>query len=574
MGISLNTIRIKNVRSIRDIQFELGNNTVLFGHNNGGKSNFLYAITLALEKARFEKEDLFFSDEEPYSEEREASVDLFFVPVDENGHRCGMFNDDWSALLGCLIGIDDNGSQFFGLHTTLSYDKDINGYRKIRRNISLWTDKPQLNSQRIPEKVMDCFDCTYMDAQRDISLDITDRQSFWNKRISNMNMPDELKTRYCETVRELNREIIDNNPILTDVRNNLDSIIPDGTISMHLIPEDVNKLHRGLEIGIDDGAGIISISNMGLGTRNLAVLSSIRTIINSDLEKIKTKYCIFLAEEPESHLHPSLQKSLVKEFKKMSAQTIITTHSPFFISKSDITDLVCCNHSKDGSKYTSLKGNNFSDKESKLLNRVFIERRAEALFSDLIILSEGKTELLALPKYFESYFGKTTDEMNVSVIDVGGSSDYKPLLIACNAFKIKWIIFSDGEEKTIKSLSNEINSVFGKGNFDQMIKEKIFIIPDGHCYEDLLIAEGCAEIIETTLSTGKYKNRFKNQKNDKKNKNPDLSNDELLSLILKMEDNKTEYATPTAKAISDAKKIPQVIKDMLLMVKKIIGDTI
>ena len=78
MGISLNTIRIKNVRSIRDIQFELGNNTVLFGHNNGGKSNFLYAITLALEKARFEKEDLFFSDEEPYSEERQAWISFLY----------------------------------------------------------------------------------------------------------------------------------------------------------------------------------------------------------------------------------------------------------------------------------------------------------------------------------------------------------------------------------------------------------------------------------------------------------------------------------------------------------------
>jgi predicted ATP-dependent endonuclease of OLD family len=252
----------------------------------------------------------------------------------------------------------------------------------------------------------------------------------------------------------------------------------------------------------------------------------------------------------------------------MAAQTIITTHSPYFIAKSDILDLICCNRDKNGSIYTCLKDYILSEKENKQLKRVFTERKADALFSDFLILGEGKTETLTISTYFESYFGKSIDEMNVTIVDVGGCTDYRPFLIACLAFKIKWAILSDGEENTINTLSKEVNDICGIGSFNQLLNKSIFIIPGGSCYEEYLIAEGYSDMIEEALRSGKYKNRFKCQIKNIKDNNPDYTNQKILSSLLKLDDNKTDYAIIVAEAICNAKKIPPIIDSLLCTIKE------
>ena len=52
-------MRIKNFRSIKDIQLSLGDFTVLIGRNDVGKSNILYALKLFFEDGKISEEDLF-----------------------------------------------------------------------------------------------------------------------------------------------------------------------------------------------------------------------------------------------------------------------------------------------------------------------------------------------------------------------------------------------------------------------------------------------------------------------------------------------------------------------------------
>jgi len=572
MGIVLKKIHIENVRSINDIKIDLDDNAILFGRNNSGKSNFLYAINLVFGRTRLEKEDVFFSQTSPYSLEKEVKIELLFLPTDGNGDVCEEFNEKWMETLGMLVGYDGvEGSQFFGISTTFTYDEDINGYRRTRKGISEWSDVIRYNVNFIPDKVMEHFDCIYVNAQRDISLDISDRHSFWNNRISRIDIPEEQKDEYRKTVKQLNYTIIDNNPILIDVRENLEEVIPEGDITIDLIPEDISKIHRGLEIGVIEDGATIPISNMGLGTRSQAVFSSIKTITNANVKDPELSYyCIILAEEPESHIHPSLQKSLAREFDNMKAQKIITTHSPFFISESNILNLICCSHNRNGSYYSSLKYCQLSKDEIEPLKKVFIERKADALFSDVIILGEGKTEVYALSSFFKAYFNKTPDQMNVTIVNVDGSTNYKPFLLACRVFNIKWLVFSDGEEKTMQDLSKSVNDVFGEDSFKTYKKErKIHLLPEGDCYEDYLIREGYSDIIQKTLQE-KFGDHFMKQMENASNRCPGYTGSELLSRVIKIKKNKTDYAEPIASALCDAECMPSIVKQLLETVEQML----
>lgn len=65
MGIILTNIRVKNFRSIENIDLNLGKTNILIGQNNSGKSNLLKAVDLALGGYREVSEsDVFISADE------------------------------------------------------------------------------------------------------------------------------------------------------------------------------------------------------------------------------------------------------------------------------------------------------------------------------------------------------------------------------------------------------------------------------------------------------------------------------------------------------------------------------
>ncbi len=571
MGIKLKKIRIMNLRSIKEMELDLDDCTILFGLNNSGKSNFLYGIFLALGRGTIDKDDVYHSEDFPFTTSTTVKIDLLFYPVDESGQKTSSFNDRWNSLLGILVGTDGI-DEYFGIRVTYAYDDPSGTYAKKRYVIRDWDSISEKTDKPVYEKVMDCFDCIYVDAQRDISLDIRDRTSFWNKRISNMPFSDDLKDEYASSVKKLNQLVIDQSESLQNVRDNLTEVIKQGDVKIDLIPEDVAKIHRGLEINIISDRFVMPISHMGLGTRSQAVFNSIKTITNDNIAdpRLPAYYCIVLAEEPESHLHPCLQRALMQEFEGMMAQRIITTHSPFLISQSRLEDLVSCSNDMHGSNYTSLKTiDRFGPDCVREIRRMFLSGRADALFSDLVILGEGITECEALPVYFKEYFGKTPDEMNVSIVGVGGKDYYAPCLYACNSFNISWLLLSDGESDAKKAVDLAIDKVFGEQSY--VAKCRVFTLSDGNCYEKHILNDGYYDLIETFLRddySGSFDGYMKKQRG-----NGNKNDQEILYKL--MHNNTAYYTKSIAEAICSQdvmKKIPSVIINLLKEVEKLLGE--
>ena len=134
---------------------------------------------------------------------------------------------------------------------------------------------------------------------------------------------------------------------------------------------------------------------------------------------------IVLIEEPENHLHPRLIKKLMKRIKEMSEkqekQFFITTHSPFVIDSSLLSD-VWFIWQEEGS--TKIK--RVTDKEE--LGGKFFQMGitpGDFLLSNFILIVEGLSDSIFLQGVagkLEKNFG----EEGISIIDAGGDTKEEP----------------------------------------------------------------------------------------------------------------------------------------------------
>ncbi len=96
---------------------------------------------------------------------------------------------------------------------------------------------------------------------------------------------------------------------------------------------------------------VIPMSHKGTGYRRLFMVARFRYLA----EKQKGQNVIYLIEEPETFLHPTLQNDLLSALLELSKanQIIITTHSPTFVGATNIDAVVLSVREKSSSKYIS-----------------------------------------------------------------------------------------------------------------------------------------------------------------------------------------------------------------------------
>lgn len=88
MGILIEKVRVKNFRSLKDVEITLSPLTLLVGSNNSGKTSFLKALNLALgiERKNVTLDDLFIDGQGNRitgEEGRKIIIDVKIIPTNE-----------------------------------------------------------------------------------------------------------------------------------------------------------------------------------------------------------------------------------------------------------------------------------------------------------------------------------------------------------------------------------------------------------------------------------------------------------------------------------------------------------
>jgi len=179
-------------------------------------------------------------------------------------------------------------------------------------------------------------------------------------------------------------------------------------------------------IATGEGSHAAPYYRQGTGTINMLVLAMLSQIAR-DKQNV-----IFAMEEPETAIPPYAQKRIVHEIRKLSSQTIFTSHSPYVLEEFALDETIVLDRDKNGTLRQSPIALPDSVKP-KRYRQEFRTRFCEGLLARRIMVAEGATEAMSFPvvcrRLAELEPGKymSLEALGICTIDAGGEASIPDL---------------------------------------------------------------------------------------------------------------------------------------------------
>ncbi|EIE5729594.1 AAA family ATPase, partial [Listeria innocua] len=385
------SISIKNFRNFKDIQVTLSNKNVFLGLNNVGKTNFLYAFRFIFDR-EIRKNNLLDSDF--HCKKTDEPIEIV-VKIDISDTSCV----DSQKLRAKLKGaISSNHDKVF-----IKLSAEYNKTELLAMPILSWGgDIDNLYEMKQRGYMYDIdyiMNVIYIDSY--VDLNKLFKKSIGSLIKNDDNADENIITEIEKTVTSLNSRISS----LSGVKSFEERITPeyrkfrDENISVSVKSEIAIKgLYSNIVPYIRTQPDETLYPTSGEGRKKLLVYS-IFSLISAEHEEKKIN--LFLIEEPENHLHKSIQIALSQilfEDNKFN-YLFMSTHSPFILYEMNKVNLVrIYNKTKiDSTSEFYTVPQKYGDNK-KMLNKGL----SEAIFADKVLLVEGPSELILFEKVLSS----------------------------------------------------------------------------------------------------------------------------------------------------------------------------
>ncbi|TIP26216.1 MAG: DUF2813 domain-containing protein [Mesorhizobium sp.] len=227
-------------------------------------------------------------------------------------------------------------------------------------------------------------------------------------------------------------------------------------------------------IATGDGKHAAPFYRQGTGTINMLVLALLSQIAE-DKQNV-----IFAMEEVETAIPPYAQKRIVHELRKLSAQSLLTSHSPYVLEEFDIDETVILSRTADGvlSKATVQLPDSV---KLKRYRQEFRQRFCEGLLAGRVLIVEGATEASSYPAAarrlaeLDDKKYASLEALGICVIDAGTDSQV--------AVMAK--LYRDLGKRTFGACDKQEDAA--KIAIEAQV-EKLFM-HDEHGFEDLILKE-------------------------------------------------------------------------------------
>ena len=318
----LTTVKIRNFRCIKDLTVDLDETTVLIGENNSGKTAFLEAIRLCLERLRgrgrgpFDEYDYHLPDDESTpAGAAPIEIELSFVETEAEP-----WSDEVLQAVADLFARDAEDRRRVTFRTTSSFDPDTGEF------VTDWdfldADGNPLPAAKAPSQLNTLQRLAppfYLSALRDASRHFAAKGRFWRTFLAESGLPEEARDDLQTALAQLNEQLITAHQPLLDVRTRLEDarkVIEFGaneTVSIDALPTKLFSLLSRAQVSLASRSGArIPVEFQGEGTQSLAVLLLFGAFLRSRLSDLDPDAAPITAlEEPEAHLHPSAIRSLM-----------------------------------------------------------------------------------------------------------------------------------------------------------------------------------------------------------------------------------------------------------------------
>jgi predicted ATP-dependent endonuclease of OLD family len=473
VALYLSKIEIINFRNFKSntIDFSPGMN-VIIGHNNAGKTNLINALQFIFNhrsnRPRILVDD-FNKEYEDFATPPEITITVTITEHNDS-------KDDKNVVYDWLVKQDTPYKAKLSFNYYLPKGDDYDSYQQdiencmnddgnydrekcwqliskyyIAKYVSrIYGGDPE-KKEKADSEWLDKFDFQFLDAIRDAESQMFFGNNTLLKNVMNYFLDYDLTEgkKRADLSSDILKEIKDKEETFYSCGKELLSQLTDRIKKEEILKyaEETGARKSGkpdfdheiseqdllfaLRLIVEINGNKIPITNNGLGYNNLLfialILSKIQMECSSYMGENAKVFPILAIEEPEAHLHPSMQYKFLKFLQdnlkknKQVRQIFITTHSTHITSAIDLNDIICLYEDISGQINVGYPGKAFAyDLKSKIYVQRFLDAtKSNMLFADRILFVEGLAEQLLIP-CLSAYFNKAEEliSKHVAIVSV------------------------------------------------------------------------------------------------------------------------------------------------------------
>jgi putative ATP-dependent endonuclease of OLD family len=492
----ISKVTINNFKNFKDVEVNLNHKQVVIGENNVGKSNFIKAIQLILDRgySDFDRvlDSSYFHDsiEDPEKNGVEIKIQIEIKNYEKNRHLISQLSDAAISTAPPTLRITYKYYPLRNEHDEISNYTYLIYKGDNENNLFTNEDRNFLNIHVIG-------------ALRDVERELNaKKRSPLYKLVQEYGIATEDLEKISTSIHSAAEEILkldeisDIKKVIQNKFETLTGLQHDNQLNLSIYDTEIERLLYTIQLYM--GVKNRPVSELSLGLANILFISMImlllkdktipRIINTADFEKYKARDPLFLIndyynlsksgsnyliieelldeeelytffnkhnnrphtvtilaiEEPESHLHPILQRLIYREIlHKSETSVIFTTHSPYITSVAPIDSIVYGKYSKNQTKLYSTVGLNIEPNDKTDVERYLDAKRGEIYFGKGVILVEGITEEYMIPQV-ANLLGTNLDDYGIVVCNVH-STNFKPYVQILKALNIPWCLITDGD---------------------------------------------------------------------------------------------------------------------------------
>jgi putative ATP-dependent endonuclease of OLD family len=431
----ISEIKILNFKSVADGTFPLSHYTPLVGYNNAGKTNIIRAIGWIIKRSSLPVED-FHCSNQPISIEAEISgIDNEILNAIGDAHR--------GRIEPLVV---DGRIRIRRTQTTPG--QAVTGIRfEVLRRLD-GRDDWVINPAGIDAAIGALFpEPIFIGAMENATEDVAKFGSGTTigKLLKEIMAPviDRHSPAVAEALQDVGRRLSataenkDETLVALDnrIQGELSKFFPGVSARTHIPIPDFSDFIKSATIrifedGFDNPNGR-DASSFGHGAQRSIQIALIKCLaeVRRAAGENAGRTTLLLIDEPELYLHPQAIEVVRAALSKLAGsgyQVIITTHSANMISREDAPNTLLIRKSAvHGTicypRIIDAVNIAINDAQHQSEALFALSNSSKILFSERVVITEGKTERTILPAVFSNTFGTTPGEDKIGFVDIGGT---------------------------------------------------------------------------------------------------------------------------------------------------------
>jgi putative ATP-dependent endonuclease of OLD family len=345
-------ILIENFRCINHLDVELGDTTVFIGPNNVGKTAILDAVRIVLTRRWGQRGSGFTANDvhkpDQVSDPRTLPPVVITLFIEEP--TVGEWDADMVADLDDILALSNDGRNLLTLRVTCGWNADKETFDPAWQFLNE-------RGEAMPERrrsvnltgFFSYMPLFWLGALRDANNEFDPRTGHWGRLLKSVRIPDELQTEAMQILATLDARIAAADPRLASIADQIGQAARvaigegPGAARVNTLPVAMEEMlqRTGIVLRSEELRPWLPLSHHGQGLQSLSVIFLFQAAVIQQLEEAERPgvEAIFAIEEPEAHLHPQAARTLWEQVRRLSGQTMMTTHSPYFVQNVPLHDI-------------------------------------------------------------------------------------------------------------------------------------------------------------------------------------------------------------------------------------------